>query len=107
MNFQEFCRYLNRIKYIFEFEDKIHNLGMNVPCDLGEFDVRFPSLVDDVVELLEIIFDDTEMMWINYYVFEKRFGEDYKDGDVSIDGKDIPLRTYEDLWNILMEGKGE
>lgn len=101
MNFQEFCRYLNRIKYIFEFEDRIHKLSMSVPGDLGEFDVRFPSLVDDVVNLLEIVFQDEETRWIDYYVFELRCGEKYKRGDVQIDGKDVPLKTIGDLWNLL------
>jgi hypothetical protein len=77
---------------------------MSVPGDLGEFDVRFPSLVDDVVNLLEIVFQDEETRWIDYYVFENKFGTEYKDGDVKIDGKNVPLKTYEDLWNILKEG---
>ena len=42
--------------------------------------------------------------WISYYIYELDFGERYEEGMITEDGKNIPLKTVDDLWNIL---KGE
>lgn len=40
--------------------------------------------------------------WIGYWMWELDFGAKWKPGTViAKDGTDIPLRTVDDLWNIL------
>ena len=40
--------------------------------------------------------------WIDYYCWELDFGEKWEHGTVTEkDGTDIPLKTPEDLWNLL------
>lgn len=41
--------------------------------------------------------------WIGYWMWELDFGEKWMPGTVTKDGKDIPLKTIDDLWNILTE----
>lgn len=56
-----------------------------------------------VIETLEKLLFDTENEWISYFIYEKDFGRDYNDGDITENGKNIPLRTIQDLWNLLQE----
>lgn len=61
-----------------------------------------------LVSILEEIFDDKENKWISYYLYELDCGKSYKDGDITEKDKDgnvriIPLKTPEDLYNLLIE----
>ena len=59
-------------------------------------------VVNQLVKLLKVAKDDNHRdSWIEYYMWELNFGEDYKDGAVTENNKNIPLKTPEDLWNIL------
>jgi hypothetical protein len=57
-------------------------------------------LIEAVIVLLKEAVNDTDD-WIDYFVWELDFGRDYKDGCVTADGKNIPLKTADDLWDIL------
>jgi hypothetical protein len=57
-------------------------------------------LIDAIIALLKEAVNDTDD-WIDYFVWELDFGRDYKDGCVTADGKNIPLKTVDDLWDIL------
>ena len=61
---------------------------------------QYKVLIDAFINLLKECGNDTND-WIGYFVWELDFGRDYTDGCVMINGKDVPLRTAEDLWNIL------
>ena len=62
---------------------------------------------DEVVELLEEVFDDQEEM-IPYWIWELNYGHDWKPGYVTdVNGNDIKLETAEDLYNYLTSGKQE
>ena len=40
--------------------------------------------------------------WISYWMWELDFGKKWKEGVLTDEyGKDIPLRTSDDLWNLL------
>ena len=42
--------------------------------------------------------------WIEYYCWELDFGSKYKPGSIKdVDGTNIPLKTVEDLWDMLKE----
>ena len=47
----------------------------------------------------ELLKDESE--WIEYFIYELDFGKDYKKGCVTFEGKNVKLKTFEDLWNIL------
>jgi hypothetical protein len=70
-------------------------------CDLF-VDITGP-LFDEIINLLERIFHDEEYAWISYWVFDLNYGENYMPGTVQIDGKDVPLKTIKDLYNLLKE----
>lgn len=59
------------------------------------------SITIAALNLLSYVMKDTGE-WIYYFIFELNFGFKYKEGDVSLKGKNIPLKTFDDLWNILI-----
>ena len=42
--------------------------------------------------------DDTDE-WIEYYIYDCNWGEE--DNNLSIDGKVVPFKTYEDLYELI------
>lgn len=65
-----------------------------------------PGLVGNVVDLLEIMTNDTEDRWIGYWAFELDCGENYEDGMVTEENGDIiKLKTIEDLWELLKDNE--
>jgi len=39
--------------------------------------------------------------WIEYYIYDLRFGAKYKKGCVTDKGKNVKLKTIDDLWSLL------
>ena len=59
------------------------------------------SLLDDVVELLELAMND-EDHWIGYWLFEQNCGEDWDDATAcDADGHPIILKTQLELYLYL------
>ena len=67
----------------------------------GEAFIMPPPFNWSPIKLLKAIFHDEED-WIDYWVYELDYGKDYQDGDVIQNGKNIPLKTIEDLYNFLL-----
>ena len=105
VTYKDFCTYLRRIKAIFDFESELAKLSK--PTDKDEFTLFYPTMIDDVVDLLEMIMNDLENHWISYFIYDLNFGEKYKKGDVTIDGDEYPLRNVKDLWELLLFGRGD
>lgn len=60
-----------------------------------------------MVELLSTLMED-ESGWISYFIYELEFGEKYEDGDVIATDKNgneviIPMKTVDDLYNVLVD----
>lgn len=64
-----------------------------------------PDCMCAAIKLLHNIFNEEDKdEWISYFCFELNFGRKYKDGLVSDkDGKNIPLATIDDLYDLLTE----
>ena len=76
----------------------------------AEFDdsVFYPyfKYEEQMIKLLAASFnydDDVMADWLYYYCFELDFGRKHKLGDVTKDGKPIPLGTPEELYDMLFE----
>ena len=109
ISYSTFCNILTHFKDEDEFADKFRTLLYQY--DKREFidpdsfhDFNMHSLMLDV---LEEIFQDKNH-WIAYYIYELDYGNAYKPGMINYDdGRDVPLRTPQDLWNLLMENLNE
>ena len=96
ISYDEFCFYMN------EVVKQYNTLLVLYTSDItGDIIVNLSSMVGIVKELLEKLCDDNNG-WIDYYIYELRCGEKYKDNYVIDDsGNNVPLRTITDLWNLL------
>lgn len=101
MNLVEFTKHINKIKKQFEYDNKCHEaFSIILKNDyVSNYDNSF--IVDGYINLLEYIMKDING-WISYYVYDLDFGDDYSDGCTKdVDGKNIKLKTIEDLYNII------
>ncbi|WP_373262038.1 hypothetical protein [Hungatella hathewayi] len=58
-----------------------------------------------MIEVLKKIFreDGKEFSLIEYYVYELKYGEEWREDSIIIDGKSIVLKTPEDLYELLLD----
>lgn len=98
---EDFHKAIDRLKRCDQFLDKLNDLLYEYKFDNQIYST---GLEDTVVDILEAIFDDQDTNWISHWVYECDFGESYKDGDVTEnDGTIIPLKTVDDLYNLLIK----
>lgn len=102
ISFEDFERYLNSIQELFELQDNISRvISMYGKSKEEMIEISFPTLSTELIGALEKVFHDKNS-WISYWIYELDFGNKYKEGSViDADGSDIPLKTIEDLWNLL------
>lgn len=99
----EFMKHMDHIMAIMDMQDDIGDIGRGKYGTQFMFELTFPTLIDDVIELLEAATNDEDDN-IQYFLFELDCGRQWKPGMVvTADGTDIPMKTLDDLWNILVE----
>lgn len=104
MSKESFCKVMDDYKFMWNFTDEMNELFRKYKSD-GE--VYPPMCTETVIDLLEFIFNDKNQL-IKYWIWELGFGVDYEDGDVKDpDGSIIPLKTTEDLYNLLVRNMKE
>ena len=74
----------------------------NLYKDYGIDFVNSPvmEIENEITKYLKSQFND-KCDWISYWMWELNFGENWKPGTVTENGNDIPLKTIDDLWNLL------
>lgn len=107
-----FIKTINFLKERDDFQTKINDIFIKEfgDCNLYPYDGHAYMIVD----LLAASFDyDNNIIkdWIEYYLYELYYGEYWKPNTVTetkiVDGKevevDVPLKTPEDLYNMLFK----
>ena len=100
---EKFCKIINEIKRMHEYEDELYKLGRKYDNDS---EIRFPTLEDTVVSLLEYATccptDEKYGSDISYFIYELDFGRDWEPGMiVDREGNDIDFSTAEKLYDYL------
>jgi hypothetical protein len=95
MEYKEFERYINSLK---ETSDRLDKLSEATDCDIF-IDLTGP-MFDLIVDLLEKYFGDNDG-WISYWLFDLDFGKQYRPGSIKFKDAEVPLKTIEDLYNII------
>lgn len=104
MSKESFCRVMDNYKSMFSFTDEMNELFDKYKADGNIYP---PLCTSTVIDLLEFIFNDKDQ-WINYWIFELDFGKNYEDGYVKDEhGEVIPLKTTEDLYDLLVRNMKE
>lgn len=92
---------INFIKELNVEENKFNKLLREIDSEFGGGFIHNKS-IHYLTGLLKELYND-ENDWISYYCWEIDFGDKYKEGCVTEqDGTPIPLKTPEDLYNILV-----
>lgn len=99
LTYEEFADFLGR--YI-ESEKKFNNFAQAVEEYFTDTYIMAPKDSELVLDILRTVMNDDED-WISYWMYELDCGREWKPYMVTKDGEDIPLRTMEDLWNLLNE----
>ena len=100
---ENFCSLIDAIEETWRFYERLSEL-----LEIELYESKITELVDSINNFIVKLFykdlnDINKIDDINYYMWELDFGRKWKTGMVTIDGIDIPLRSSEDLWNILNE----
>lgn len=95
MTKENFSELINAVKNHSEY---IWNLYKDYGIDFVNSPVM--EIENEITKYLKAQFDD-KCDWINYWMWELNFGENWKPGTVTENGNDIPLKTIDDLWNLL------
>ena len=104
MSKESFCRVMDNYKSMWNFTDEMNELFDKYKTDGNIYP---PMCTKTVTDLLEFIFNDKDQ-WINYWIWELEFGERFEDGDAKdADGSNIPLKTMENLYNLLVKNMEE
>lgn len=95
MTKENFSELINAVKNHSEY---IWNLYKDYGIDFVNSPVM--EIENEIIKYLKVQFDD-KRDWISYWMWELNFGENWKPGTVTENGNDIPLKTIDDLWNLL------
>lgn len=98
LNRKEFSDTIQTIIDVMETNAKLEGL---LDCSVIEYNHRLGAVA---VSLLSNVMND-EYDWINYWLWEIDCGRRDDLGAFEADGTPIPMKTIDDLYNILTEGK--
>ena len=94
---EAFADYILFIRERAETQDKINEL---FTAEFGDSIFQpYERYETKLIELLKVVMNDTGD-WIEYFIYEKKFGA-RTDLTVTEDGKEIPLNTAEDLYDLI------
>lgn len=98
-----FCETLEKMKNLDNIEREINDIFRNNDMEFNQ--ISCGDYEDIIYDLLVDAMDDEELGWICYWMFDLDFGRKYDDPEglraFDEDNNVIPLRTSEDLYNIL------
>jgi len=108
MTKEKFVEIINEIKKLHEYEDALYALNYNSGFDS---ELRFPTLEDTVISLLEEVMhcpvDEYIGSDISYFIYDLDFGKDWEPGMIiDKDGNSIDHSTTEKLYDYIVKEYG-
>lgn len=98
---KEFCDAINTIQ---KYWDSMRTIENTIGLVFSEGILM--DIMDGYVNTLCAVMKDApyeDMPWIMYFCWEKDFGREYYEGDITIDGEEFPLTTSEELYDLLIK----
>ena len=96
MEFKEFEKLISGYK---SWNKRIDEVGDILGCDnMYELD-WIEYTCNQFQDILEYLFDEEGIDWINWWLFEREDDDD--DAVTDADGNVIPSKTVKDLWNLV------
>lgn len=105
MKKQQFIDLINEYISLREDSDNLDKAMRKFDPDFGSFaNFRSETLFLDALAIA--MYDDAEEdRWIDYWIFELECGKKARKDSVIINGKNVPLKTINDLWKFLIKNK--
>ena len=95
-----FVKVINELRDLSYIYDEINDIGRK----LSSFGIYCHEYEDLIFKILQEVFKDKKNDWLGYYIYDLNFGKNWEEGKVTDrEGNDIPLKTAENLYDILME----
>lgn len=99
LTYDQFADFLGR--YI-ENEKKFNNFANAVEEYFTDTYVMAPKDSELAIDILRAVMNDDDD-WISYWMYELNYGRDWEPYKVTDkNGEDIPLKSMEDLWELLV-----
>lgn len=58
---------------------------------------------NQLIDIIELAMNDIgKHTWIDYFIYDLDYGRNYKKGCVTDYGRNVPLKTSADLWDLLL-----
>lgn len=109
MDKKEFLKYIGNIKNIYTFMDELNGLFKKHKMSGDQIWDSYSLLMDDCISLLEknlgLELDSAGYSVLSWYIYENDFGKANK--KMLWYGKEIPIRTFDDLWKQIQREKGD
>lgn len=102
MDKKEFVKTLKNIKSIVDDIEGVHLALKKLDPDFGGFHISRVNTA--LLDMLEKLVED-KSQWISYYVYERNWKFTNKKIITDKSGKNLPLRNYNDLWNLITKKK--
>ena len=96
---KDFIRLMTEFKSLNDSLDNLNDAFSDLDKDFGG--LRLGRVVALLLDVLQSTMEDKENNWIELFIYEMDWGKNYKTGCITDNGKNIPLKTFEDLYNIL------
>ena len=94
---EQFVSFIALIQDTHEKARQLYDFS-NGAIDIGDY---FP--ICELLDWLAVLTRDQKMAWIDYFVWELDFGKKWHPMCVTVDDKDVPLGTPEDLYAMLID----
>jgi len=99
MKKEEFVKLMSAICEMIEhIQHSDKTLSEVYGCDI--FSEKQYLILDNITNSISDIFKD-ESGWVGYWLYELEMGKKYKPGMIKEKGKNVKLKTIEDLFNII------
>lgn len=90
---------MNELQGLCEAEEELGGVLKKIGADNILWFDKHESLI---IDILQDIFHDNENNWIDYAIYELDWFKSYKDGMITENGKNVPLRDAGDLYDLLV-----
>ena len=98
INKKEFKKYLTQLVELKQDEDNLNKALRIFEPDFNY--ICFSRYETLIVDLLQKLMND-ESDWIGYWLYEINCGKDAKTNSVKKDGKNIPIKTIDNLYDCI------
>lgn len=98
MTKKNFKQYMNRLLELKHIQDELNDVLKKIDPDFNF--ICLSKHEDLIVDLIQECMND-EADWVQYWLYELDEGKRAKKDSVRVKGKNVPIKTLDDLYNLI------